>query len=74
MRALLLVLVCLLGTRAANIKIDVDSKEIRDRRIAALMGGFVADAAAMPLHWIYDTDLIASILDSANATGLLIQA
>jgi hypothetical protein len=73
MRAALL-LVCLLGTRAANIKIDVDSKEIRDRRIAALMGGFVADAAAMPLHWIYDTDLIASILDSANATGLLIQA
>ena len=24
----------------------------RPRRVAALMAGFVADAAAMPLHWV----------------------
>lgn len=33
------------------------------------MSAFVADAAAMPLHWIYDTDEIASILARANATA-----
>ena len=32
-----------------------------DRRVAAFVGGLVADAAAMPLHWIYDTNEIASI-------------
>ena len=33
------------------------------------MGAFVADAAAMPLHWIYDTDAIASILADASLTA-----
>jgi len=36
-----------------------------DRRVAAFVGGMVADAAAMPLHWIYDTSEIASILKAA---------
>jgi ADP-ribosylglycohydrolase len=40
----------------------------RDRRLSALMGGFVADAAAMTLHWIYDTDQITTILTSLNRT------
>ena len=41
----------------------------RARRVAALVGGFAADAAAMPLHWIYDTDAIATILTAANRTA-----
>jgi hypothetical protein len=46
----------------------VDDDATRARRVSALMAGFVADAAAMPLHWIYDTDLIASILADSNRT------
>ena len=41
----------------------------RDRRTAALLGGFVADAAAMPLHWIYDTSLIADILRNTSRSA-----
>ena len=26
-----------------------------DRAMGAILGSFTADAAAMPLHWIYDT-------------------
>ena len=42
---------------------NAETDATRARRIGALMGAFVADAAAMPLHWIYDTDLIATILE-----------
>jgi ADP-ribosylglycohydrolase len=31
---------------------------------AAIMGGFLADAAAMPLHWIYNTSEIAALVGS----------
>ena len=47
------------GTAAAA---DRDTDPTRARRVAALVGGLVADAAAMPLHWIYDTAAIAQIL------------
>lgn len=36
------------------------------RRVAAFVAGLVADAAAMPLHWIYDTSEIAAILAAAG--------
>ena len=39
-----------------------------NRRVAAFVGGLVADAAAMPLHWIYDTNEIATILEQAGRT------
>ena len=47
------------GTAAAA---DTVLDPTRARRVAALVGGLVADAAAMPLHWIYDTAAIAQIL------------
>ena len=34
----------------------------RDRARAALIGAFVADAATMPLHWIYSPSQIKSII------------
>ena len=40
----------------------------QSRRVAAFIGGMVADAAAMPLHWIYDTDEIKKILKDSNRT------
>ncbi len=30
------------------------AQTVEDRAVAAIVGAFVADAAAMPLHWIYD--------------------
>ncbi|KAH8066113.1 ADP-ribosylglycohydrolase [Aureococcus anophagefferens] len=38
------------------------SDATRARRVDAIVAAFVADAAAMPLHWIYDTDDLAAIL------------
>lgn len=43
----------------------VGADPTHDRRVAAFVGGLVADAAAMPLHWIYDMAEIQSILVAA---------
>ena len=45
-----------------------ESAARRVRRIDAIVAAFVADAAAMPLHWIYDTDDLDAILVEANRT------
>lgn len=34
--------------------------------LLCFLGSFVADTATMPLHWIYDTDKIASLLKEAG--------
>jgi len=34
-----------------------------ERARAAIIGGFVADAASMPLHWVYDQGFLDSLLD-----------
>ena len=51
---------------AAHTHPAADLPATRARRVAAFVAAFVADAAAMPLHWIYDTDAIASILADAG--------
>ena len=38
------------------------------RRVNALVAAFVADAAAMPLHWIYNSDAITNILAASNTS------
>jgi hypothetical protein len=35
---------------------------VKARAVAAIVGGFLADAAAMPLHWIYDVNEIAKLV------------
>jgi len=34
----------------------------RERAKSAIIGGFVADAATMPLHWIYDQSLVEKMM------------
>lgn len=36
-----------------------------DRAMGAILGSFVADAATMPLHWIYDTKEVAQLVAKA---------
>ena len=50
---LLLVAVCV--ARGAG-------QTIEDRAMAAIVGAFVADAASMPLHWIYNVVRMSSSL------------
>ena len=59
-------LVLILASRGSSIPADPDPTIAR--RINALVAAFVADAAAMPLHWIYDTDAIAHILAASNTS------
>ena len=40
-----------------------------ERAVAAALGAFVADAAAQPLHWIYDKGDLATALDEAEAAN-----
>ena len=35
---------------------------VKERAAAALVGAAVADAAARPLHWIYDAEKLKEIL------------
>lgn len=35
---------------------------VNDRRVAAVVGALVADAAAQPLHWIYDENKLKGII------------
>merc|ERR1712224_276012 len=37
--------------------------------MGAILGAMVADAAAMPLHWIYDPDTIESLLKAEHLEG-----
>eukprot|EP00729_Bicosta_minor_P016179 gene16179-29351_t len=66
-------LLCCAAAAAATSQKEVGVKGDTDlttykRRVAAYVGGLVADAAAMPLHWIYDVNSIASILEQAGRT------
>ncbi len=46
---------CVLGADAVAAVPPTD----KDRRMGAIMGALVADAAVMPLHWIYNQTEIA---------------
>lgn len=39
---------------------------VKSRAKAAILGGFVADAATMPLHWIYDVEKIKELVGNKN--------
>jgi hypothetical protein len=44
----------------------VDGSDDSDRRLGAIVGSFVADAATMPLHWIYSTDKVKELVGQGN--------
>jgi hypothetical protein len=39
----------------------------KQRAVAAIVGGFVADAATMGLHWIYDPEKLSALIAAAPA-------
>ncbi|EGZ27550.1 hypothetical protein PHYSODRAFT_353417 [Phytophthora sojae] len=41
----------------------------KQRALAAVTGGFVADAATMGLHWIYDGDKMKQLVEARGAAG-----
>jgi ADP-ribosylglycohydrolase len=62
---LTVVLTSVLGATAAQD--DIVPLGDLDRRLGAIMGAAVADAAAMPLHWIYDTTSIDAKLGGKSS-------
>jgi len=47
--------------------------ELQQRKVSCLLGAAVADAAARPLHWIYDLgDLNAAIKSDPDHPGTCI--
>jgi hypothetical protein len=44
------------------------TKMAGERARSAILGAFVADAATMPLHWIYDRDQLKSIIGDKAST------
>ena len=44
----------LFGTRAVSAGSAAPELSVYDRKYAALYGLYVADAVAMPVHWMYD--------------------
>jgi hypothetical protein len=49
---------CAMATSAAD--------PVSDRKVGALVGAMLADAAVMPLHWIYDTAKIAKLVGTGH--------
>jgi len=47
-------------------KESVSTAMYRERARAAILGGFVADAATMPLHWIYDQTVIDGLIKESK--------
>lgn len=47
---------------SASVLGSAFGQDLTDRCLGAIMGGALLDAAAMPLHWIYDTDKIDSLV------------
>mmetsp|Transcript_13840 Transcript_13840/g.16680 ORF Transcript_13840/g.16680 Transcript_13840/m.16680 type:complete len:399 (+) Transcript_13840:262-1458(+) len=47
----------------------LSEEEIRTRAVAGIVGAYVADAASMGLHWIYDTNDIATKLEQGGRTA-----
>lgn len=48
-----------------NTNVQIDS------RVAAILGGLIADSASLGLHWLYDTDRIAQIEQAVDELAFL---
>ncbi|GMH44933.1 hypothetical protein BSKO_12890 [Bryopsis sp. KO-2023] len=52
-----------------DISNDADENRVKERAKAAVLGAFVADAATMGLHWIYNTAQIQALLTTKQKIG-----
>eukprot|EP00042_Codosiga_hollandica_P041730 m.375273 g.375273 ORF g.375273 m.375273 type:complete len:346 (+) comp56177_c0_seq12:78-1115(+) len=52
------------GVLACVLAATCSAQTVEDRAVAAIVGAFVADAAAMPLHWIYNVTEIKDLVGS----------
>ena len=41
---------------------------LQSRAAASILGAVVADAAARPLHWVYDRDVLVAHIEVTNET------
>ena len=57
---------CEMGVGVSK-KESVSTSMYRERARAAILGGFVADAATMPMHWIYDRTVIDALLKESKS-------
>lgn len=48
---------------------DAATEHIRSRALSSILGALLADAAVMPLHWIYDATTIQSLLKGEHREG-----
>ncbi|KAJ8011097.1 hypothetical protein DPEC_G00054650 [Dallia pectoralis] len=48
-----------------NLTLSTMTMSLGDRALGAIIGSAVADAAAQPLHWVYDLDKLDGLLNEA---------
>eukprot|EP00049_Salpingoeca_infusionum_P027835 m.34581 g.34581 ORF g.34581 m.34581 type:complete len:359 (-) comp9780_c0_seq2:399-1475(-) len=58
--------VCAMQAAATVEPVSPSKASASDRALAMLVGAFVADAATMPLHWIYSVSKIQELVGSGN--------
>lgn len=58
-----------LTTSTLHSSISAMSLTTKQRALAAVTGGFVADAATMGLHWIYDGDKMKQLAEARGTAG-----
>ena len=52
------------------IRLSSMQPEVEQRKMAALLGACVADAASRPLHWVYDMEALEKYLNETFADGI----
>lgn len=51
---------------ATVIKPAPTTNDVRTRAVAAIIGAATADAASMPLHWVYNLEKLAELTEASS--------